>query len=156
MALTHNSSYVFLQGQSLEEPDPVFSWIWAAPAPSNMKAFAWRVMLGRIQTRDNLLKRQILHSADEALCPMCGLVEKSCSHLLFSCSNAMLIWYDCFAWLGVSTAQIPAPDIHLLQFASIGSSKAQRLGVTAIWLAIVWSLWCLRNRIIFSDGALTG
>ncbi|XP_057453126.1 uncharacterized protein LOC130744988 [Lotus japonicus] len=145
-----NSSYVFLQGQNLGETNPVFSWIWTAPAPSNIKAFAWRVMLGRIQTRDNLLKRQVIHTAAEALCPLCGRVEESCSHLLFTCPAALLIWYDVYAWLGVSTAQIPVGEVHLLQFASIGSNKSQKLGEVAIWLTVVWSLWCVRNRIVFS------
>ncbi|XP_057419967.1 uncharacterized protein LOC130714100 [Lotus japonicus] len=111
-------------------------------------------MLGRIQTRDNLLKRQVIHTAAEALCPLCGRVEESCSHLLFTCPAALLIWYDVYAWLGVSTAQIPVGEVHLLQFASIGSNKSQKLGEVAIWLTVVWSLWCVRNRIVFSGGEL--
>lgn len=147
-----NSSYVFLQGQSLDEPDPVYSWIWTAPAPSNMKAFAWRVMLGRIQTRDNLFKRCVLNTAAEVLCPLCGLEEETCSHLLFSCRYALQIWYECYDWLGISTAQIPLPEVHLLQFAFIGGSRRQKLGEITIWLAIIWTMWGLRNRVIFKGG----
>ncbi|XP_057418710.1 uncharacterized protein LOC130712911 [Lotus japonicus] len=109
-------------------------------------------MLGRIQTRDNLLKRRVLNTAAEALCPLCGLEEETCSHLLFSCRYALQVWYECYAWLGISTAQIPLLEVHILQFASTGGSKGQKLGEIAIWLAIIWSMWGLRNRVIFKGG----
>lgn len=149
-----NSAYVFLQEQYLEDPDPVFTWVWEAPAPSNIKAFAWRMLLGRIQTRDNLLKRQILHIAEEAVCPLCGVVEESCAHLLFSCPETLSIWYACSDWLGVLTAQVPEPKAHLLQFPSVGRSKAQKLGEIAIWLATIWTIWCQRNKVVFNGGSL--
>lgn len=149
-----NSAYVLLQEQYLEDPDPVFTWIWEAPAPSNIKAFAWRMLLGRIQTRDNLLKRQILHIAEEAVCPLCGVVEESCAHLLFSCPETLSIWYACSDWLGVLTAQVPEPKAHLLQFPSVGRSKAQKLGEIAIWLATIWTIWCQRNKVVFNGGSL--
>ncbi|XP_057444838.1 uncharacterized protein LOC130737084 [Lotus japonicus] len=149
-----NSAYVFLQEQYLEDPDPGFTWIWEAPAPSNIKAFAWRMLLGRIQTRDNLHKRQILHIAEEAVCPLCGVVEESCAHLLFSCPETLSIWYACSDWLGVLTAQVPEPKAHLLQFPSVGRSKAQKLGEIAIWLATIWTIWCQRNKVVFNGGSL--
>lgn len=151
---TVNSSYVFLQEQFLLEPDPVFQWIWATPVPSNIKAFAWRAVLGRLQTRDNLLKRQVISDAEEARCALCRLEVESGSHLLFSCSETLPIWYDCCAWMGVCSAQVTDPSIHLLQFPVVGRSKSQRLAETAVWMATVWSIWCARNRVIFNGGAL--
>ncbi|XP_057422226.1 uncharacterized protein LOC130716056 [Lotus japonicus] len=138
--------------QYLLEPDSVFQWIWATQVPSNIKAFVWRAMLGRLQTRDNLLRRQILRDVDDAKCAFCRLEVETCSHLLFTCSESMAIWYECFAWLGVSIAQVADPRIHLLQFPVIGISKSQKLAETAIWMATVWSIWCVRNRVIFSGG----
>lgn len=77
---TVNSSYVFLQGQPLEETDNAFKLIWTAPLPSNNKAFAWRLLLGRIQTRDNLLKRHVINGFEESLCPQCVHLHTCCSH----------------------------------------------------------------------------
>ncbi|XP_057432167.1 uncharacterized protein LOC130724918 [Lotus japonicus] len=143
-----------LMAQHLEERDPVFALFWSAPVPLNIKAFIWRVLLGTLLTRDNLVKRHVINPGVEALCPFCNLVEETCSHLLFSCPVSLQIWYDCYAWLGISTSQIPTPRDHLLQFSSIGLSRDKKLGEIVIWMATTWLIWLLRNRVIFQAGEI--
>lgn len=86
------SAYSFLHGVSNSEPDQVFSVLWSIPAPSNPKAFMWRVFWNRIQTKDNLRRRGILASQEEVRCPFCMQVEESMEHLLFSCVFASSLW----------------------------------------------------------------
>ncbi|XP_057423645.1 uncharacterized protein LOC130717441 [Lotus japonicus] len=132
-------------------PDPVFTRVWKSVAPSNVKAFAWRVMLGRIPCLQNLWKRNVLRSQEEAICKVCCLGVESCEHLLFSCPVSLDMWRQCYWWLGVYTALPVNPREHLLQFQFGGNQKQQR-GADAIWLAVIWTLWLIWNDIIFRNG----
>lgn len=83
---TVNSFYSFLQAPMLLPPDPVFTRVWKSVAPSNVKAFAWRVMMGRIPCLQNLWKRNVLRSQEEAICKVVwvwSLVSICCSHARF-------------------------------------------------------------------------
>lgn len=148
-----NSSYSFLQALHLEEPEPVFKLVWSVPVPSNVKAFAWRLLKDRIQTRDNLRRRHVILNPYESLCPLCGLQEESSTHLFLLCNATNQIWYECSAWLGAMTTLVPTTKEHLLQFPSIGRSKAQREGECVIWMAIIWTIWLCRNKAIFNGSA---
>ncbi|XP_057432140.1 uncharacterized protein LOC130724887 [Lotus japonicus] len=136
---------------TLLPPDPIFTRVWKSVAPSNVKAFAWRVMLNRIPCLQNLWKRNVLRSQEEAICKVCCLGVESCEHLLFSCPVSLDIWRQCYWWLGVYTALPMNPREHLLQFQFGGNQKQQR-GADAIWLAVIWTLWLIRNDIIFRNG----
>ncbi|XP_057433845.1 uncharacterized protein LOC130726564 [Lotus japonicus] len=145
-----NSSYLFLQEQILEEVDPVFKLVWSVPVPSNVIAFSWRMLKDRIQTRNNLHRRRVITNEDGASCPLCGLEDESTSHLFYLCQATNLIWYACSNWLGVPSSLLPSPREHLLQFPSIGTNKAQRVGEYVIWMSIVWTIWLLRNKTVFN------
>lgn len=64
-------AFNLLQGLDMEEEVPVFKLLWQGAAFSNVIAFGWRVLWGRIQNKQNLDKRRIL-SADVSLaCVFC-------------------------------------------------------------------------------------
>ncbi|XP_057452110.1 uncharacterized protein LOC130743913 [Lotus japonicus] len=151
-AYTVNSSYCFLQEHANVEGDPAFQLLWSVPAPSNPKALAWRVLWDRVQTRDNLRKRGVIGGGVASLCPLCEFEVETSSHLFFLCPATVQIWYACFGWLGISTALVPSSRLHIIQFPSIGRSKAQHEGEVVIWLAIIWSVWLYRNKVIFQGG----
>ncbi|XP_057418519.1 uncharacterized protein LOC130712718 [Lotus japonicus] len=150
---TVNSSYLFLQAQNLEEEDPVLKLVWSAPVPSNVKAFIWRLLKDRIQTRDNLCKRQVLTRGEGSTCPLCRQEEETSMHLFSRCAVSNPVWYACFAWLGVFSAVAASPRDQMLQFPFFGINKNQKAGEIAIWMALVWSIWLTRNKVIFQGGA---
>jgi hypothetical protein len=49
---------------------PYADFVWACYTPSRVKFITWLCMRGRIQVRENLLKKKILVPA-ECLCPIC-------------------------------------------------------------------------------------
>lgn len=55
--------------------------------------FAWRVLINRITTNDNLSRRGILRGSN--LCVMCGNADESSNHLFFSCKIAWSVWNQC-------------------------------------------------------------
>ncbi|XP_057443205.1 uncharacterized protein LOC130735120 [Lotus japonicus] len=145
------SAYLFLQESDLPEADPVFISVWTSFAPSNVKGFAWRVLLDRIACRENLLKRRVIASISDASCVFCNSHLESSFHVLFSCPFSMQIWQGCFQWLGCSLFQSNTIREHFFQFR-FGTNKLQQRLSHSIWLAAIWSLWLVRNDIFFRGG----
>ncbi|KAL4332611.1 hypothetical protein GQ457_07G003380 [Hibiscus cannabinus] len=85
---------------------------------------------------------------------LCGLVLESVSHLLFNCSVAWVVWMRCAAFWGVNFVVPGDPGSFLFSWheASVSGSA------DSIWhfvpFAIIWTIWLLRNDIIFADGLL--
>ncbi|XP_057421134.1 uncharacterized protein LOC130715085 [Lotus japonicus] len=52
---------------------------------------------------------------------------------------------------GISTAQVPTARDHLMQFPKLGLTKSQRLGEVAIWMAVLWRIWKVRNMSVFEN-----
>lgn len=149
-----HSSYMFLQDQQLGEQDNELRQIWSAPAPSNVKAFSWRALLDRIQSKENLRKRQVLNQAEDLVCPFCSHDIETTSHILISCPISSQIWFGISRWRGILTVFPATPREHMMQFPSLGRSKAQRLGELTIWMATIWCIWLMRNSILFNGAAL--
>ncbi|XP_057427039.1 uncharacterized protein LOC130720416 isoform X1 [Lotus japonicus] len=151
---TVNSAYLVLQVPGLEEVNHVFDSIWAAPIPSNVRAFVWRLLLDRIQTRDNLFRRRVILNSEDVGCPLCLSVAESSVHLLLSCQLASGLWQRVLGWLGVSLAFPNSVPSHFSQFSLVGRSIIQRRAEMAIWCATVWTIWLKRNEVVFRNGAL--
>ncbi|KAI3771795.1 hypothetical protein L6452_02963 [Arctium lappa] len=70
--------------------------VWNSLTPPRVNIFMSWVMLDRIQTRDNLRKREI--DIDSALCPVCGLDIETSRHLMFECDVASEVWQFLERW----------------------------------------------------------
>lgn len=106
------------------------------------------------QSKDNLRKRHVLNSAEELACPFCGQEDETTSHILLSCIISSQVWYGVFAWRGIYIVPPASPRDHLLQFPLFSRNKEQRVGELAIWMATAWSIWLMRNRVVFNGAAL--
>jgi hypothetical protein len=67
-------------------------------------AYEFQVLLQRLSTRMNLIKRGLLAPPSTPCCVFCMLVEETESHLFSCCPVAVDVWTAINAWLGVSTA----------------------------------------------------
>lgn len=123
-----NSAYHFLQGTSDEERILVFSNLWQCLAPSNVKAFGWRTLWGRLQTKENLKKRGIITEEELLACPFCANTEESMEHVLFPCPFAVQVWNAYNRWMGIITVLPHNTWVHLLQHGSLSWNKRQRMG----------------------------
>lgn len=146
------SAYKLIQGPEEEESIPVFKLLWQNIAPSNVKAFGWRALWGRIQTKENLMRRGIIQTEEAMACPFCINAAETMEHVLFTCPFAMKVWNAYNSWFGVSTTLPENCRMHLLQHGQQLWSNRQRVGSQTIWLAIIWTLWLHRNRVIFREG----
>lgn len=85
------------------------------------------------------------------MCALCSNEDETLEHLLFSCPVSCSVWKTSYKWLGISTALPHDCWQHfLLHGAELKASK-QRKGMISIWLAITWSIWLGRNKIIFDN-----
>ncbi|KAK8492985.1 hypothetical protein V6N11_061977 [Hibiscus sabdariffa] len=127
--------------------------VWRGLAPPKVEVFTWLVIRQRIPVRTELLYRDF-STINNILCPLCGLVPESVSHLLFNCSVAWVVWMRCAAFWGVNFVVPGDPGSFLFSWheASVSSSA------DSIWhfvpFAIIWTIWLLRNDIIFADSQL--
>lgn len=149
-----SSAYSTLSGSPSVPPAPVFKHVWQMLAPSNTKAFVWRVMWDRIQTRSNLYRRSILATVDDLHCPFCHREIESTDHLLLSYSYAYKVWSNCSNWLGIISVFPKSCREHFLQFPFGTWNSNQRLAWWSLWSAVVWSLWSWRNKLIFQHEVL--
>lgn len=134
------------------DPDIDFLQVWSGFAPSNVKAFAWRLLLDRLQTKHNLRRRQVIHGPEAVLCPLCNLVEESSDHLFISCPFSTTVWCSVHRWLGISSALPASVKVLFSQFPSLGRNKLQCSIEVGVWMSVCWSIWLLRNSIIFREG----
>jgi hypothetical protein len=154
-----NSAYLLLVAEFIPPVlgDPVmgfvFKYLWKCGAPSKVCAFSWQLLLDRISTKDNLLKRRILQ-VQHGQCVMCSVLPESACHLFLHCKVAAKVWYDMVRWLGFTIIlphNIPSSVATLIHRAR---NKREKIGLCLIWNAFVWVLWSVRNDVIFNNGAV--
>ena len=149
------SAYILLQGNSEEgNMDDIFKDLWKLKIPAKASIFAWRLIRDRLPTKSNLRKRQI--DINDSLCPFCSIKEETASHLFFDCSKTQHFWWESLSWIGTSGAYPINPRLHFLQHNNgmKGGKKYNRW--KCWWVALNWSIWQHRNKIIFTNAPFNG
>ncbi|XP_057419153.1 uncharacterized protein LOC130713398 [Lotus japonicus] len=142
------SAYDLISGLDTTAGVTIFSKLWKACAPSNAVALGWRVLLNRLQTKENLARRNI--PIGNLSCPWCGSETESTSHLLFTCGFAWKVWTLLLRWLNLVLVLPDEPSYHFAQFVE-SCSLLKRNALSAVWLASVGMLWNGRNSVIFRE-----
>lgn len=65
------SAFLVLQGEVIEPNDKVFHKLWSIKAPSNVLSLAWNMLINRVQTKENLIRRRVLQSPSQTFCSLC-------------------------------------------------------------------------------------
>lgn len=137
-----------LLGQDPPEAD-VFNFLWSKWIPSKVNAFGWRLLLNRIQIKDNLLNRGSTFQGGNVNCEFCEGTLETASHCFLSCRIIYKIWGGCYNWLGVNCVLPHNAFDHLRQHVGLGYSKKRSMVWQVIWFAVVWIIWKSRNKKIF-------
>jgi len=125
--------------------------LWNSKAPIKTIAFAWRVFLERIPTKDNLAHRGIALPNDSLHCDLCLVEMDSVRHTLFSCIKSYEIWQRCCNWLGINYVAPQDPKMHFTSFLGCCNLKGMQKFWSVIWLTILWVIWNKRNKRIFQQ-----
>ncbi|XP_058753518.1 uncharacterized protein LOC131626698 [Vicia villosa] len=130
----------------------VFSLIWKLVIPNKTKFFGWRCFLDRLPTRDLLLYRGIPISSPN-VCVFCETEKESLSHIIFCCRFSRLVWKDLASWIGFTEFLFVDVWSSFYDWHSFCKNRQVKPGREGIfWAAICWSLWKVRNGIIFRNG----
>jgi hypothetical protein len=134
----------------------VLSRIWESWAPLKVIVFSWQAILGRLPTRQNLVRRRIINDGLDAACVLCGGGRESENHIFSSCATAWLVWSKVHRWFGL-TSVLPDSISSLLQ-SFLGCYRRRKngfKGALLVWHAVLWALWRARNERIFSGKIVT-
>lgn len=112
--------------------------VWKTIGPSNVQVFAWRLILNRLQTRDEFAKRGVISGAHSLVCPLCRRLEESHNHIFLHCIVVSQVWSSIFDWLWVNYI--------------ILKGRVKRICRIFIWLAEERVVWLIRNDTLFNGG----
>lgn len=136
-------------GQHVGVNGVAFQLVCNKLAPLKVSVLAWRLLRDRLPTKTNLVKRRVALSEADRKCCFCGLYDEDAGHVFFHCSSIYDIWRECYAWLGVPTVLHQSPLENFLIHDGILSGKRGNFLAICIWECLVWSIWKLRNNVIF-------
>jgi hypothetical protein len=123
--------------------------LWKIDVPSKVLVFGWRFILDKLPTRQALHHRGILLNPNDLSCALCSLHVEDIGHLFFSCQFNSGIWNAIASWIGKSIPTGVDGCTHFLMFGNLVSLKKGGRVSRLIWLATTWSIWKLRNDVIF-------
>ncbi|KAH1243657.1 putative ribonuclease H protein [Glycine max] len=140
-------------GEGLEAGtlDECYSKLWSIKVPSKVIVFAWRLLRDRLPTRLNLQRRQV--QLTDISCPFCIIKEEDAAHLFLHCSKIQPLWWETMSWPNLKGAIPLTPKQHFQQFIDIQVDGARLKRWQCWWMALMWSIWKLRNSIVFSNAA---
>jgi hypothetical protein len=130
--------------------------VWGSWASTKVIVFSWQAVLGRLPTRENLMRRGVVLVEPNVVCVLCGKGRETEDHLFASCPTTWEIWSKVHRWFGMISV-VPSTIGSLFQaFLPLFRNRKNALkGVILIWHAVIWVLWRTRNERIFR-GVLVG
>jgi len=81
---TVKGTYHFLSTMEAPADRSLYVDFWHKRDPLKVSLFAWQLFRNRLLTKDNLVRRHVLHLADNVCVGGCGSQETA-NHLLFGC-----------------------------------------------------------------------
>ncbi|XP_024633495.1 uncharacterized protein [Medicago truncatula] len=144
-------AYHILAEQVQHIGDGIGELVWHKHVPLKVSILAWQLLRDRLPTKNNLLRRGIIHPTTKYCVTGCGNDETT-PHLFFHCNTLGALWQHIRHWLGVYGADPYSVNDHFLQFTyALGSSRTRRSFLQLLWLVGVWILWTERNNRLFNN-----
>lgn len=106
--------------------------------PPRVQFFTWLLVQERIHCRVNLLKKNIVDSAE---CELCQQENEDCNHLIFTCPFAAQAWTT----LGVDTRGAQVAKLWTVPRPTTTPNKHY----DCFLQLICWQIWKHRNGVIF-------
>jgi len=148
-------SYHFLTNSGEQVDRSFVDDVWHQNIPEKVSLFVWRLLRNRLPTKDNLMRRNIIHANDLACVNGCGVAETT-THLFIDCESASSLWTLVWNWLGITVVAPCQLRDHCIQVSFMaGMSHGTHSFFKVIWFACVWVIWKERNNRIFKNMMVT-
>jgi hypothetical protein len=118
--------------------------IWTARIPLKVKIFLWQVCNDKIQSAEQLKRRNWEGPIE---CKMCGQVE-SAEHIFVDCVLAKYGWSffrDVLEWTDTPNS------LEDLSCKLVEGNKRENANFAYIFGCLAWTLWLMRNDLIFNN-----
>ena len=107
-------SYRFLTTSCEQVDRSLVDDVWHRNIPEKVSLFVWRLLRNRLPSKDNLLRRNILHVNDLACVTGCGASETA-KHLFLDCDLSYSMWLLIWNWIGISVVTPCQIRDHFIQ-----------------------------------------
>jgi len=109
--------------------------VWHRYILAKVSLFVWRLLCNRLPTKDNLMRRRIIHADADVCAYGCGQ-PKSPIHLFLECASSNSVWLHVRQWIGISTASPRQLREHFSQFSVMAGMPRSTYSVfKVIWFA---------------------
>ncbi|GKV26629.1 hypothetical protein SLEP1_g35894 [Rubroshorea leprosula] len=99
---TKSANRLLTKEESEANRSTTFTRVWNSILPSKILAFNWQLLLDRIPTKMNLLRRGIIKDTGEGKCGICNEEEEDTTHMFLKCKMARWLWMACAKWWGIN------------------------------------------------------
>jgi hypothetical protein len=122
--------------------------VWKRPTCQRYSLLLWQVLLGKLPTMEQLMKKGIL---GPNICPLCMKNSENINHLFFSCEYSAQIWTDLLHKMGIH--RHPKSSFTLEVDSFIRSFTLHGPGTMLAFNSFrcaVWWIWKERCNRIFN------
>nr|CAN74795.1 hypothetical protein VITISV_041690 [Vitis vinifera] len=131
-------------------------FLWSSKVPSKVKALAWLVAHGKVNTNDKLQLRRPYKALCPQWCILCKGNGESIDHLFLHCPVTIGLWHRLFNLVGVIWVPPRSiEDMLVISFKGLGNSVRGKILWQIACLTLIWMVWQERNNRIFEDKGRT-
>ncbi|RVW63727.1 hypothetical protein CK203_052776 [Vitis vinifera] len=130
-------------------------FLWSSKVPSKVKALAWLVAHGKVNTNDKLQLRRPYKALCPQWCILCKGNGESIDHLFLHCPVTIGLWHRLFNLVGLIWVLQGALRTCWLLLLKLGNSLRGKTRWQIACLTLIWMVWQERNNRIFEDKGRT-
>ena len=123
---------------------------WNKVAPPRAQLLVWFVLQGKLNTRDRLFRFGVPGIADD-LCVFCKEERKTINHIMFGSKYASSVWYFCCNQWNLAFSLPEDPILCFLTWMDAPFYKFDKKIWTSLFYVITWSIWWIRNKVVFQN-----
>ena len=117
--------------------------VWFVVIPPKIKNFIWRACTDSLPLQTKLFDRKISNSFS---CVLCLEAAESCTHLLWECSFAQVVWLQAPFQ---NSIRLPL-HIQFMEVIDMAIHKLQTPELEIFFRAL-WMIWNCQNKLIFKN-----
>lgn len=123
--------------------------LWKNFAPPKAQFLGWLAVLERVKTADLLFSLGVLPVFNDCLCKFCGEAPESVNHLFLHCEVVWEVWCIALRWWGIKWVVPSSIKSLFIWWQSWRFKKTKKVLWEPISFATLWSIWKVRNDLIF-------
>lgn len=126
--------------------------LWKNSTPPKVQFFSWLAWRGRIKSAELMHRIGVLNDNVSSLCVFCKAEVKTADHVLLLCPLIWNVWSVLVNWWDVRWATPGSVETLMHWWSGMKWRKTELEIWKVVPLAMLWSVWRLRNNCLFKEG----